>query len=440
MKIFLDRTRSALKNAFARKQSKAVFFPVDRFVFVLAAALALSCPIARAADEESGKKVLVLPKSARAAAYILGRLSNKELSEAPRSEFVYVALLQRKALDKKYRIEALDGLARIHGTDALTESIGALTELDGKGAESEPVLRDLAALVLQNKPADLAVKRDLFEKMTGEGQLGLTRQIGNAALLTAEGTADKRWAQVGSDPARLSDLLLSIPLLRDARICGPPSTPKTEPLLHKSEPVDVRRAAIAAIPSIPGHDLETFNTLAALVKSGTERAVAVASLQRLPRKTWPKEPAEALIENLIGYLKSVPVEQRTEPDVISAFQFATDLSTLLPPEKSKALAKDLRAVGVSVFLVRTITEQMLFDKTLIVVEAGKSVEIILMNEDAMPHNLAVVTPGALEEIGQMAERMPSEPDSQGRYYVPDSPKVLFATPAGRTGAKHEIEL
>ena len=41
------------------------------------------------------KKTLFLPKSPVAAAYMLARLSNKELIEAPRSEFVYVALLQR---------------------------------------------------------------------------------------------------------------------------------------------------------------------------------------------------------------------------------------------------------------------------------------------------------------------------------------------------------
>jgi len=111
-----------------------------------------------AADEPPGK-TLNLPKSPRAAAYVLGRLSNKELIEAPRSEFVYVALLQRKGLERKYRIEALEGLAKIRNSDTLTELIGGIRELDQKGEESEPVLRDLAALLLQTKAADLAAGR-----------------------------------------------------------------------------------------------------------------------------------------------------------------------------------------------------------------------------------------------------------------------------------------
>jgi putative heme-binding domain-containing protein len=78
---------------------------------------------------------------------------------------------------------------------------------------------------------------------------------------------------------------------------------------------------------------------------------------------------------------------------------------------------------------------MRFDKQLIVVEVGKPVSITLQNDDAMPHNVAVLMPGALEEIGQAAEKMAAEPDAEGRLYVPASPKVLYATklvPPGQT--------
>src|SRR5437762_7062037 len=89
------------------------------------------------AAEEPPKKEFFLPKSPAAAAYVLGRLSNKELSEAPRSEFVYVALLQRQGLERKYRLESLAGLARIRNTDSLTELIACLTDLDKKGEASD---------------------------------------------------------------------------------------------------------------------------------------------------------------------------------------------------------------------------------------------------------------------------------------------------------------
>ncbi len=392
----------------------------------LLVALLLLPVIVLAAAEEPSKKILFLPKSPTAAMYILNRLSNKELIDAPRSEFVYVALLQRNELERKYRVEALEGLAKIRNTDPLTELIRGIGELDKKGEEAEPGLRDLATLLVQNKPADLTVKRGELGKLASEAQLPLGRQIGYAALITADGSADKTWQQVESDAAKLADLLLSIPLLRDQAIRAA-LYPKVEPLLHKADPPEVRRAAITAIAAVPGHDAETFNTLAALVKSGAERTVAVASLQRIPRKSWPKDQAGPLLESLLAHLQTVPVEQRTGPDVVSVFQFATDLATLLPAEKAREIGRTLRSIGVSVFVIRTVPEQMLYDKTLIVVEAGKPVEIILINDDAMPHNLVVVMPATVEEIGTAAEKLPPEPDAQGRLYVPESPKVLHAT-------------
>ncbi len=394
-------------------------------VLALAMLLAVAGSSARG-DDAPAQKSFFLPKSPVAAAYVLGRLTKKELIEAPRSEFVFVALLQRPGLERKYRIEALTGLAKLHHTDPLAELIAGLGALDKKGAASEPVLRDLSAILLQSKPAELAAKRAALAELVAGSQLALTRQIADAAIITGDGNGDRLWQATQSEPQQLADLLLAIPLLRDASLRAT-FYPKIEPLLHQADPAEVRRAAITAIAAVPGHDAETFNTVAALVRAGTERAVAIASLQKLPRKSWPADQAEALIESLLAYLQSVPVDQRTEPDVISAFQFATDLTALLPPEKAAAFGKRLRAVGVSVFVIRTIPEQMLYDKSLIVVEAGKPVELVLINEDAMPHNLVVIQPGALEEIGNAAEKLSPQPDAQGRLYIPDSPKILHAT-------------
>jgi putative heme-binding domain-containing protein len=403
---------------------------------LLIALIASFTPSSRAA-EEPARKTLFLPKSPVAAAYVLARLSNKELIEAPRSEFVYVALLQRAGLERKYRLEALDGLAKARNTDTLAEIIRGIAELDRKGENGLPVLRELATLLLQKTPADLAKKREDLEKLTTEGELPLTRQAGYAALVTADGSVDKTWSAVESESAKFADLLRSIPLVRDNALRAG-LYPKLQPLLDKSDAEEVRRAAVTAIVAVPGHDADTFNTLAALARAGTERATIVESLQKIPRKSWPPEQAEPLVASLMSYLKELPADQRTESEALSAFQLASDLVTLLPADKAKEAGKALRAVGVSVFVIRTIPEQMLYDKSLIVVEAGKPVEIILINEDVMPHNLVIVTPGASEEIGKAAEKMAPEPDAQGRIHVPASPKVLQATKMVEAGQQAKL--
>lgn len=389
------------------------------------------------ATNEPAKKEFFLPKSPTAAAYVLGRLTNQELLAAPRSEFVFVALLQRPGLERKYRIEALEGLAKIRNTDTLTELLVSLRELDKKGAASEPVLRDLSPILFLAKPEALTAKRSSLMEFGTNSQLALTRQIAYAAIVTGDGNGERIWKETEANPKQFADLLLAIPLLRDASLRAT-FYPKVEPLVHKPDPAEVRRAAITAIAALPGHDAETFTLLATLVKSGTERATAIGSLQRIPRKSWPSEQAAPLIESLLAYLQNVPVKQRTETEVTSAFQFATDLTSFLPTDQATAFGKKLRAIGVSVVVLRTIPEQMLYDKTLIVVEAGKPTEIVLINEDGMPHNLIITAPGALEEIGNAAEKMSPDPDAQGRLYVPDSPNVLHATKMVESGQQVKL--
>jgi len=378
-----------------------------------------------------------LPQNPVAAAYVLGRLSNQELIAAPRSEFVYVALLQRAGLERKHRIEALQGLAIIRHTDPLSELLRALSELDKKGEVTQEALRDLLPILLESKRTELASKRETLTNLATQSQLALTREIGFAALLTADASIEPAWKQSESSSAQLLDLLLAVPMLRDATLRSA-AYPKIEPLLHREDSPELRRAAITAIVAVPGHDAETFKTLAALVQAGTERPAAIASLQRIPSKAWPKEAIEPLANNLLETLQATPASERTGTDFSNALQFATDLAWFLPDEKSRSLTKTLRGLGPTIIVLRAVYEQLRYDKQLIVVEVGKPVALVLENEDAMPHNLAILTPGSLEEIGMATEKMSAEPDAEGRLYIPASPKVLYATKLVAPGQKIQL--
>jgi hypothetical protein len=183
----------------------------NRAVLLLVTAL-LTGPVG--AQEAPSKTNFFLPKSATAAAYVLGRLSNAELIAAPRGEFVYVALLQRQGLERKYRVEALEGLAKLRNTDPTTELLAALAELDRKGEGAESVLRDLAPLLIQTRPETLAQKQPGLEKLATTAQRPLTRQLAHAGLITAAGHLEPVWQKAESDPARLADLVRAIEWLR----------------------------------------------------------------------------------------------------------------------------------------------------------------------------------------------------------------------------------
>jgi putative heme-binding domain-containing protein len=408
-----------------------------RRVSVLLLAAFILARRAACAEDPPNQTNFFLPQNPVAAAYVLGRLSNQELIEAPRSEFVYVALLQRKGLDRKYRIEALDGLARIRQTDVLAELLRGLVELDRKGDESAESLRELASILLQSGRPEMLAKRSELDRLALGSQLSLTRQIVWAARVTAEGAIEGSWRDAEPNPAQLEDLLLGIPLITDAGLRAASYT-KLKPMLLNAQQSALRRAAIIAIAAVPGHEEETFNSLAALVRDGVEVPAAIASLGRIPRSSWPKEALIPLSQSVVEYLQKVPAEQRIEPPFANALQFATELAALLPPDAERAMTRTLRTLGPTVVTLHAVYEQMRFDKTLIAVEAGKPLALILQNDDAMPHNLAVLAPGALQEIGLAAEKMSPEPDSQGRLYVPASPKVLQATRLASQGQKVQL--
>ena len=85
-----------------------ILFRLPLLLLALSAFFVITAVSYYSAADGPPKKTLVLPKSPHAAAYVPGRLSNKELIEAPRSEFVYVALLERKALDRECHTGALE--------------------------------------------------------------------------------------------------------------------------------------------------------------------------------------------------------------------------------------------------------------------------------------------------------------------------------------------
>jgi putative heme-binding domain-containing protein len=84
-------------------------------------------------------------------------------------------------------------------------------------------------------------------------------------------------------------------------------------------------------------------------------------------------------------------------------------------------------LGVRVLRVGTVLEQMRYDADRLAVRAGKPVEIVFENHDLMPHNLVIAQPGALEELGKLAEATATDPKAAERQYVPESPKVLHAS-------------
>jgi azurin len=79
-------------------------------------------------------------------------------------------------------------------------------------------------------------------------------------------------------------------------------------------------------------------------------------------------------------------------------------------------------------VLATLPGKMEFDLKTIEVAMGQSVEIMFSNPDDMPHNLLIIQPGGLEEVGEMADEMAKSPDGYEKHFIPETDLVLLATP------------
>ena len=84
--------------------------------------------------------------------------------------------------------------------------------------------------------------------------------------------------------------------------------------------------------------------------------------------------------------------------------------------------------NVEVVRLKTVREEMRYDKKEFTVTAGKSVEIVLENPDAMQHNIVIGRPKSMEIIGAAADKLITAKDGAERGYVPAIPQIIAATP------------
>ena len=84
--------------------------------------------------------------------------------------------------------------------------------------------------------------------------------------------------------------------------------------------------------------------------------------------------------------------------------------------------KDLKRVKIT-----CIKERMLYSLNRFEVKAGQPVRLEFVNPDATPHNLVIVEPGAMVEIGMAAIEMAKDPVAAKKEFIPNSKKILHHT-------------
>lgn len=84
--------------------------------------------------------------------------------------------------------------------------------------------------------------------------------------------------------------------------------------------------------------------------------------------------------------------------------------------------KDLKTLKIG-----CIPERMLYTRERFRVAPNQPIKLVFHNPDATEHNLVIVQPGALEEIGLAGNEMAKDPEAAKKGFIPDSPKILHAS-------------
>jgi putative heme-binding domain-containing protein len=395
-------------------------------------------PLVKKAQAAHESIAFTTPAGAR---FLLKDLSNEQLLRQKRDRLVLLELISRPGLSSSDRRAAVTDLARLQKLDA-----------------NEVVMKALSALDLGHDRVDAGVVRDLLRQLKKpsagpdywaiDARQPLIRQMAFASIIDTDGNADGAWKLASSSPENLKRLLESVAFISDPGVRAG-LYDRIEPLLNglpekmggtraprvlvrsadsnETAAFEVRRAAMQALTKIRGQEMRTFRTLAKFVRDDSDRLAAIRALQTIPRASWPNDEAASLVPVLLEQARRIPVRRRTRADALDVREFCDALSTLLPADRAKQVRAELRELGVRVVKIGTVFERMTYDKEVVAVQAGKPVEFVLENNDLMPHNFVIVRPGALEEIGLLAEASAQQPAFAARQFVPKSPKVLLSS-------------
>lgn len=402
----------------------------------LVSACLVLCLLASAARAQDAPRIL-LDQPARIVEYQLNRLTDEQLLAVERRDTdaryrpIYLALLTRPRIDDRARGEALAALAKLDGVSAVAVLMDVLGRV---AADDVTTVGSLVGVLASQTRAALETARPQFVATVGAADEPAPRVRGAYAglLATGDDTAgvwNAARARDGHLPLVLTAILAMPPTMLRERGVGVAIAPFVAEALEEitngaSRPLAARALAHVR-PAGP-----TVAVLSAVLRGDADaatRAAAVGALATISDRAVADDDVSRVASGVTAWLRTLTAEERAEPAAVDALQLGERLARRLAPEPARLLRRELRALGVRVVRIETLPEMVSFDVRWFAVEAGKPAQVVLVNPDAMPHNLVIGRPGSLEAIATAGAALPMPTDPTVKAFVPDLPSVLFST-------------
>ncbi len=385
----------------------------------------------------------ILPTEPKALAYVLDHMSNAELLKTAPTEPTLLARLERPSIDLNERLVSIKKLAALKKVTPEAQFAAVLSHLDTRGNAGAIAAEDLGKLFGSLNPPNLVKARADFLTVAEKATQSRVRSTCWAAIIIADANASTTWGSAKSATAKEA-IAASMNMISDADL-----REQFQPLFVKaindsSTDTEVRGASMLALPLMgKSHSKDNFKLVAVHLQQDKDRNVAARALMQFPRDSWDKDVAAPAAESVLAWAKSVPSDRRTSQEYVETIQTALELTGLMPAAEGTKIRRELRSLGVSVFVIKTVREQMRYDTPRIVVETGKPFEVIMENMDFMPHNLVFVEPGMRMQVSNAVNLMkPDRLDRQGRAYMPDPKKfkVIDGTKLIEAGQKAVLKI
>ncbi len=379
---------------------------------------------------------IFLDKSEAIVWYQLNRLETAELLAIPRDPHnelyqpVYSAILMRENVSPNILKEALTALTTFHQSNEVEEILNTMQTLAKQSSKQKSTASSSLANLLLTQPVEaLRANADRLKTVvqnTDPNSIDSQTKASAYAALVLCLPVDVVWNLPQEKGKSQIDLLEGLKQISDLKILQS-YRPGVYQLLNESKNESVVIAAMSVAPKFPENAQEFFLTLASKYQESRYEVAAVDAMLRLHESPWPLDVVTDLAQRVVSNAEKTPPSKRTTPQFLNSMQLADKLLTRMPLETARQFRSRLREIAVRVVQIRTVEEEMRYDTPYFAVQAGRDVQVVLINEDLMPHNLVITTPGNLKLVAEEGAALGPVPGFQKKLYVPQSPEVLHAT-------------
>jgi putative heme-binding domain-containing protein len=180
-------------------------------------------------------------------------------------------------------------------------------------------------------------------------------------------------------------------------------------------------------PGTPGHD--SWPIKASHIVGSREIFLEIPDLQPVNQLHLRLRPSDSPVDLFATIHKLAPPFTGFEgyaasPKTVAAHPILADMVALtIKPTPNPWTGSIAGARSIRIEAGKNLT----YSPRIFKVKPGEPIKLTFVNPDVVPHNWALIKPGTLAKVGDLANRIIAEPDAVARRYIPRTDDVLAFT-------------